>query len=148
MNKDPVCLSACVARLNKPVPLSSLPPTIALTAPFGDIIMIAACAFECWLTWFLNTFLTAFSAAFCMFGSKVVVITTSSVVSYVRYLGRLAITQSAKYPPALDWATLDKFAGFFRANFASLVLKNFWLSIRPIIKLALSCARFKLLVGA
>ncbi len=84
LNVDPVCRSAWVARLKSPALGMLRPPTMARTAPSALITTMAACAFDPSLTLFSNTQARASSAFFCMSGSSVVSITTSSVVSRAR----------------------------------------------------------------
>ena len=52
LNADPVCRRACVARLKPPVALTLVPPTMARTAPSGDMTTTAACASDPSLTLF------------------------------------------------------------------------------------------------
>ena len=112
MNSDPVWRSAWVARLNWPSPAPrSRPPTIARTAPSGDITTIAAWALEPALSLVSKTAASPSSAALWICGSKVVMTCTSSVVLRVRNSGPDDITQSAKAPPARAAAAVDSCAG-------------------------------------
>jgi len=90
----------------------------SLVVLIGVAALIAACAFAPSRTFSENTKRIASSAAIWMRRSSVVRIITSSVVLRVKNSGPLAMTQSAKYPPARAAAASDSSAGRLRASLA------------------------------
>ena len=121
---------------------------MARTAPSEDMTTIAASALDPSRTLVAKIRSSASSAAVCMRWSKVVRITTSSVVSRVKKSGPVVITQSAKAPPARACAASESVAGRACARSASASDSRPCSRISRSTVAARSWLRLRSLVGA